>query len=215
METPPSKPAVQPEVRPLSYWVGELREPEPRRSKAIEALARNRDSLPLLISAMTSGDVETANGAIAAIGKIGPAARAAIPHLTAALDNPVLRRSAVVALGDIAVREPTALTRLISLLVKYEEDPTVILPAMRKIDDRVAQFCGRLVQIDGELRVLEAQTKLAEAQFRRANAIGDAAGVQRAANDRAAIAKKRAVLFEEAETVLTRAYALAEKGGTM
>ena len=89
------------------------------RIQALEALiARGRDSVPELMSALSDPDPKARHGALVALARIGPQVEQALPFVQGALQDPdaIVRSSAVTALARINGNAETAVPVIAPLL---------------------------------------------------------------------------------------------------
>ena len=95
--------------KPVSYWIGELKNPQPKaRIAAINALqsvgAFDAAAIPALIRALGDADAKVRDAAALALLNIGPPAKDAVEALNKAKsdNDPTVRKHAAAALQQIA-----------------------------------------------------------------------------------------------------------------
>jgi HEAT repeat protein len=109
--------------RPLSYWTGALKDPDPdtRRGAAFALSRIGRDAgpaVPALAEALKDESPRVRFEAAFALYKIGPGARDAVPALCAALkdEEPLVRMDAALALSEVGPDACDAIPALIEAI---------------------------------------------------------------------------------------------------
>jgi hypothetical protein len=136
--------------RPLSYWTGALKDPDPeKRREAAFTLGRigheAGPAVPALAEALKDDSPRVRFNAAFALFKIGPAARDAVPALIVALkdDESLVRMDAALALSSIGPDARSAVPALLEAM-QQENNQRVMAPFPVSIRGQAVIALGKI-----------------------------------------------------------------------